>query len=125
MVLESLSGILSIGYIVSLLVSAVVAFIAIVISDKLISHNIEAKHSFILAIVALFIAPIVGTFAAPFVPIPYFGAFILPLLVWIGLGQVLLSAEAMTKLKVTVIAFVVYIVLSLYLTPMIRSLIPF
>ncbi len=122
MVLESL---LSIGYVVSLLVSAVVAFIAIVVSDKAIAHNIEAKHSFIMAIVALFVVPIIGAFIAPYVPIPYFGAFILPLIVWIALGQVLLSAEMKTKAIVTIVAFVVYLILSIFLTPIIRGFIPF
>lgn len=116
---------LSIGYIVSLLISAAVAFIAIAIVGKLIAHNIEAKHSFIMAIVALFVTPIIGTFIVQYIAIPYFGAFILPLIVWIALGEVLLQADTVTKLKVAVIAFVVYLVLSIYLTPMILGFISF
>lgn len=117
-------SLLSVGYIISLLVNAIVAAIAIIIVNKVIAHNVEAKHAFIMALVALFITPIVGAYIAPFVPLPYFGAFILPLIVWIALSQLLLSADAVTKLKVAVIAFVVYLVLSIYLTPIVLGLVP-
>ena len=116
---------LNVGSIASLLVNSIVAFIAIMLANKVIAHNFEAKHAFIMAIVALFITPIVGTFIAPYIPIPYFGAIILPLVVWIALGELSLNADPVTKLKIIIIAFVVYFLLSIFLTPMIRGAIPF
>jgi len=50
----------------------------------------------------------------------------LPLVVWIILGELLIKeADMKTKLKVVVVAFVIYTFLSLYLTPIILSLLPF
>jgi hypothetical protein len=126
-------NLLSIGYVFSLLVSAVVAFIAIIVSNKVIAHNIEAKHSFIMAIVALFITPIVLGFAFSALALPVLvvagveiiSGFLLPLIVWIVLGQLLLEADRTTKIKVVIIAFVVYLILSVFLTPVIFGLIPF
>ncbi|MBI2172891.1 MAG: hypothetical protein HYT73_01625 [Candidatus Aenigmarchaeota archaeon] len=119
----------NIGFIVGTLISAALAFIAIVVSDKLISHNIDAKKSFIMALIALFIVPIVATFVLGFVPavasIPYMASILLPLVFWIGLGEGLLSSDRKTKLKVSVIAFIVYIVLQVFVAPYIRSAIPF
>jgi uncharacterized membrane protein len=130
MVFENL---LNVGYIVSLLVNAIVAFIAIVLADKLIAHNFDAKHSFIMAIVALFVTPIILGFIFGFLSLPVFivggieiiSGFILPLVVWIALGELLLQADRITKLKVIIIAFVVYLILSIFLTPFLMGLLPF
>ncbi|MDI6720846.1 MAG: hypothetical protein QMD85_00545 [Candidatus Aenigmarchaeota archaeon] len=119
----------NLGFIVGNLVGALIAFIAIMISDKVIAHNIEPKKSLIMSLIALFIVPILATFVAGFVTvlagIPYMVGFFLPLIFWIILGEVLLSSDRMTKLKVTAVAFVVYIILSIFLTPYIMSVIPF
>ncbi|MEM7819279.1 MAG: hypothetical protein QXD48_00420 [Candidatus Aenigmatarchaeota archaeon] len=110
---------LSIGFAVSTLISSIIAFIAIIISDAIIAHNIDTKHSFILAIVALFLAPIAGALLTTYIniSIPYFEIFIFPLIIWIILGEILLKAEMITKLKVIIIAFVVYEILSIFVMP--------
>jgi len=115
---------LNVGYVVSTLLSALVAWIAIMISNKVIAHNVDAKRGLVMSIIALFIVPIIGAFIA--LPIPFFGAYILPLIVWIILGEVLLRGEgATTKLKVVIVAFVVYILLSIFVAPYIWTALPF
>ena len=124
---------LNAGYIISLLISSLVAFIAIVIADKLIANNFEAKHSFIMAIVALFATPIVIGFILGMLALPLFvvagveviSGLLLPLVVWIALGELLLESDRMTKLKVVIIAFVVYLILSIFLTPVLLGILPF
>ncbi len=117
---------LSIGGVIALLLNAVVAFIALVIADKLIAHSIDAKKIFIMALVALFITPIIGAVILSLVALPVLvSAYILPILVWLVLGEVLLSSDSGTKAKVAVIGFVVYIILSMFLSPFLFSLIPF
>ncbi len=119
----------NIGFVVGTFVSAILAFIAIVASDKLISHSIDAKKSLIMALIALFIVPIAATFVLGFIPvlasIPYIGSILLPLVFWIGLGEGLLSSDRKTKLKVAVVAFIVYIILQVFAAPYIRAAIPF
>jgi hypothetical protein len=118
---------LSISYIIATFISAIIAFIVIVISDKIIAHNIDIKHSFIMAIIALFVGPIVGALIVTYanVAIPFFSSIILPLILWIILGEVLLKEGGMiTKLKVIIIAFVVFEILELYVFPMVWGFVP-
>ena len=132
MIIMVFENLLSVGYIITLLISSIVAFIAILIVDKVVGGNFEPKHAFIMAIVALFISPIVLGFIFSSLSLPtmvvgtidIISGFILPLLIWITLGEALLSADKMAKLKVTVIAFVVYLILSIFVTPMIFGLLP-
>src|SRR3989344_8023122 len=109
----------NLGFIVGTLISAVLAFVAIMVSDKIISHSADPKKSFIMALIALFIVPIAATFVLGFVPallsIPYFASILLPLVFWIGLGEALLASDRKTRLKVTVIAFAVYIIFEIFL----------
>jgi len=121
-----LEGLLSVGGIIGILISAIVAFIVIVLVDKMIGHNFEIKHSFIMAIVAMFIVPIISAFglSALNIGIPYLDSLILPLIVWIILGEILLKADFMAKLKVIIIAFVVFTLLSWYLVPYLFTLMP-
>jgi hypothetical protein len=124
MVLESM---LSVSYIIATFISTIVAFIVIVISDKILAHNIDAKHSFIIAIIALFIGPIVGMLIATYVniAIPYFN-LILSVVLWIILGEILLKEGSFVKkLEVMVIAFVVYMILDWYVLPSLMGFIPF
>ncbi len=117
---------LSVGGIIALLLNALVAFIALVIADKIIAHSINVKKLFIIALVALFLTPIVGAVVLELIALPVLvSAYILPLLVWIILGEVLLSSDMGTKAKVAVIGFVVYIVLSIFLTPYLFSVLSF
>jgi len=118
----------NLGFVLGTFISALLAFVAIVVSDKVISHSIDAKKSLIMALIALFIVPIAATFVLGSVPvllaIPYFASIFLPLLFWIGLGEALLKSDRKTKLKVTVVAFIVYIILDIFLKPAIISALP-
>ena len=118
---------LSVGYAIGTLVKAFVAFIAIVVADKIIAHEINIKHSLIIAIVSLFLIPIVGNLITQFISLPMLVFnYILPLVVWIILGEILLKSDMKTKLKVIVIAFVVYAILEYVGVPfIIAGLIPF
>lgn len=119
----------NIGFVLGTLVSALLAFIAIIISDKVLSHNISPKKSLIMALIALFIVPIVSVFILGFIPsiasIPYIASIIIPIIFWIGLGEALLNSDRKTKLKVAAVAFIVYIILDIFLKPYIVSAIPF
>jgi len=121
-----MAEIISVGFVVSTLVSVLVAAIALIISDRFIAHQIDAKRILIMAVIAMFVAPLVGSFVLGFIagtgPVAF---YVIPLLVWIALGELLLSAEKMTKLKVAVVGFFVYIILSMLLTPYIFAVIPF
>jgi len=116
---------MTLGGIIATLVNVLIIFLALVIADKVIAHNVNVKRLLIMALIAFFLAPIIGSLIAGYVAIPYIG-LILPLIVWIILGELLIKeADMKTKLKVVVVAFVVYTFLSLYLTPVIISLLPF
>lgn len=117
---------LSLGGIIATLINALLAFVVIIIVHKAIAHSLNAKHALIMAIIALFLTPVVAAFALEAVALPALvGAYIIPLVVWIILGELLLKEGMMTKLKVTVVSFVVYIILSLFVAPSIFSLLPF
>lgn len=116
---------LNIGFIASTLISSFVAFIAIIISDKIIAHEMEFKHALIIAVIALFIGPIAGGLMLSYFSLPdMFALYIIPLLIWIILGEIMLKIDRMAKLKVMIVAFVVYFVLSTALTPYIFSIMP-
>ncbi|HLD85136.1 MAG TPA: hypothetical protein VI968_01120 [archaeon] len=117
---------LSLGGIIATFVNALIAFVAITIADKFIGHNFEPKRTFIMAVVALFLAPIVSTFAFGAGVLPdYFSVYLLPLILWIVLGEVLLGGEGRkTKLEVAIIAFVVYSLMSIFLSPFVFSALP-
>jgi hypothetical protein len=111
--LEPFGVFLSVGGIIGLFINAVVTSIAIVIADKVIAHNIEFKHAFIMAIAAFFITPmfITGLMLAGFYIDLSLSLYVLPLLVWIILSELLLQSEVKTKLYVALFAFVVFLVL--------------
>lgn len=118
---------LSAGGVIALLINAVIAFLALVIADKLIAHNVNAKRLFIISLVALFLTPIVAGIALSYAALPSLvAAYVLPLIVWLVLGELLIKeADMKTKLKVVVVAFAVYIILSIFLAPVIFSALPF
>lgn len=113
----------SIGGLFAILINAVVAWIVLMIIDKIVAGNLDVKRTFIMALVALFIVPIVVGFLA----LPgLVSIYVVPLIVWIALGEVLLKASAMQKLKVVIIAFVVYIILNFVGVPgMLAGFLPF
>jgi len=119
---------LSLSLVIDILIRTLVAFIALVIVDAILTKELSAKRTFAMAFLALFIVPI----AASFIALPSIlgsglvSLIILPLIVWIILGEVMLKAEWKTKLKVAVIAFIVYLVLIFVnLGSYLRAILPF
>jgi hypothetical protein len=117
---------LSVGGVVGFLIDALLIFIVLLIADMIISHGIEPKRSLIMSLVAYFITPIVSYFIATAVSLPLeIMLYLIPLVVWIALAEVLLEHDTMEKLKIAVLAFVVYIILIFAgVTSMIAGLIP-
>ncbi len=117
---------LSAGGIIATFIDAIIAFAVIVIVDKFIGHNFEPKRTFAMAIVALFVAPIISVALIGSTALPGFvSVYVVPLVLWIVLGELLLRGESMkTKLEVTIIAFIVYSVLRIVLAPTIAGLLP-
>ena len=112
---------LSIGGAVGLLVNVIIIFIAIVIADKVIAHEIEAKKSLIMAFVAYLIVPLIlGAIISAGLSIPYI-IYIIPLVVWVALSELLLKAEMKKKLIVAVVAFIIFTALNLVGVPMMIS----
>ena len=123
----AITDFISIGGIIGTLINAVVVWIILIIANKLIAHNLGAKRAFVLAFVALFITPIVASYIAIAVALPGLVAiYVIPLIVWILLGEALLKGGTFKqKLEVIVIAFVVYIILTFIgVQGMIASMIP-
>ncbi len=119
---------LSISGLIGLFINVIITTVAIIIADKIIAHEIEGKHAFIMAFVAYFVTPLLLTGLAlvnivlPSVAVLY----IIPLVVWIGLGEILLKADFKAKLIVAVLAFVIYAALTAIGIPaMMYNLIPF
>ena len=126
MVLEQVFAALpSVGGVISLVINVVVTALAIMIADKVITHEVEAKHSLIMAFVAYFLLPLGLSYLIAFVPAVSAIAFILPLIVWIALGELLLKADRKQKAIVAVIAYAVNLLLLGYVTGFVASLIPF
>ncbi|MHA1794794.1 MAG: hypothetical protein ACTSUK_01680 [Promethearchaeota archaeon] len=113
---------LSIGGAIGLLVNVIIIFLVIVLSDEIVAHNFEIKRSFLMSILAYFVVPIILLFL-PEIP---FGIYIIPLIVWIILGEILLEAEMLKKAVVAIIAFAAYTILTYIGVPaMIAGLIGF
>ncbi|MBI5332006.1 MAG: hypothetical protein HZB65_00370 [Candidatus Aenigmarchaeota archaeon] len=109
---------LSLAGIIGLLITTFIIFIALVIADKVIAHEMNIKHVLIMAFLCAFIVPIITTIALQFLSIPvgfsqifYYG---LPLLSWVVLGEVLLGGEFKEKLAVAFIAFAVFTALQMF-----------
>jgi len=85
-------------------------WLIILLSDEVIGHQIEAKRALILAAIAYFASPLILAFLP--LSIPYAG-LLMPLVVWIVLGEVLLRAYGTTnRLKIAVLAFVIFTILN-------------
>jgi len=113
MALEILASFIptSVGGAIGLLVQILIIWVVVMLADKIIAHQMQAKHSLILAVLAYFLSPLVLAFAAISIP---FAGIIIPLIVWIVLGEILLRGYggAKARLKVAAIAFVIYLVLN-------------
>ncbi len=100
--------------VVALLVQASVVSLTILLADYLVAHNMEIKHAVMMSVAAYFVTPLAAAgIAIAGLELPSLVAvYIVPLVVWVALGEVLLQGgDLMTKLKVAGVAFVVYLVL--------------
>jgi hypothetical protein len=120
-----MADVFSLGSIVTIFLESIIAFAALVISNKVIAHELDAKRLLIMSLVALFVTPIVGQFIFGALSIPFIGSYLLPLLVWIVLGEVLLKADMRTKLKVAAVGYFAYLLLSIMVAPYLFALLAF
>ncbi|HLD83300.1 MAG TPA: hypothetical protein VI979_00410 [archaeon] len=108
----------SIGVSLSMVASqaayTLVAFLAVVLSDNYIGHNIELKRALLLSVISFFVVPLLIPYSG--LNYPYLNIYF-PLISWIILGEVVLSNDFGTKLKVLGVAFFVYYVLSIVIQP--------
>lgn len=95
--------------VITLLTHTLVIFIVILLSDKFIGHSFEPKNVLIMSILAYFLTPITQSFLSSFVSFR-FGFQLIPLVIWLVLGEIFLKGDVdtKTKLKVALLAFVVY-----------------
>jgi len=98
------------------LINSFIVFIIIVLSDKIINHNMSIKNSFIMSLIAYFLIPILMPLIDEFIFLPFLISFILiPFAVWIILGEILLpDFTYVNKFKVSLIAFVTYLILEYF-----------
>lgn len=112
--------------VVSLLIESLIIFIAIILSDEFIEHELEAGHALMMSLIVYFIVPMLTSFISNFLSVSFmYLNYILPLVVWIILAEVFLYGDRMDKLKVAVLAFVIYTVLTIFQIPgIIMGIIP-
>lgn len=116
----------TIGGIVWLFVQTLIVFLVIVVADRLIAHGVETKHAIILSFVAYFLPGLLffGLNIAG-ISLPGSILLVLPLIVWIGLGELLLSGDFKSKLIVAVIAYVAFFAINASpLRSFVTSLVP-
>ncbi|MBI4894981.1 MAG: hypothetical protein HY831_00675 [Candidatus Aenigmarchaeota archaeon] len=132
MAVESIIGLLplTISGVIWLLLKTLLIFVALVLSDKVLSHEMNTKHILIMAFLVAFIVPIIVTLLLPYIAMPAgFGQILfygLPLLMWIVFGEVLLGGDFKEKITVAFIAFAIFTALDLIgIQAIIMSFIPF
>jgi hypothetical protein len=118
MALEVLGSVIptTAGGAIALIVQIAIIWIVVMLSDKFIAHKIEAKRSLILAVLAYFISPLLLAFGGITIP---FAGLIVPLIVWLVLGEILLRAgyKLSIRLKVAAVAWIMYLILNLLGVP--------
>ena len=119
---------LTIGGAIALLIQVVIISLVIVALDYVIQHEINIKSAFIIAFASYFltIIAVLALGLANYVD-PLVAGYVLPLVVWVALGEVLIKeGDAKKKAIVAGAAFVVYTVLNaLGVIVIISSFIPF
>src|SRR3989338_738193 len=112
----------SLGGIIGLLIDVVVITAVLLVTEKFLAHEMAVRNSFIMGFIAYLIVPLVFAFAGISIP---FAGIIVPLIVWIALGEVLLKGSRAGRLKAAAVAFIVYLALSMVGVPgMIAAFIP-
>jgi hypothetical protein len=116
----ALAGIIptTLGGIIGLLIEVVIISAVLMITDKFLAHEMSIKHSFIMAIIAYFVVPLAISFIN--LGIPYAG-YIIPLIVWVVLGEILLKGSRTGRLKAAAVAFIVYTILTIAGVPVLLS----
>ena len=91
------------------IVQLLIIWIVVLLSARLVSSSVGAKRAFVLAFLAYFIPPLLFTFLNIAIPFAY---FIIPLIVWIILSELLLRDNSFgARIKIAVVAFVIYLIL--------------
>ena len=114
---------LSLSGLISFIIQWIVILFALAFSDAIIEHNIEFKRLTIISFLSYLITPLVLMYS----PIVFMYDFIImPLVVWIILGEILLrEATIKQRALITIIGYVIYYFLLIINVPyMIHSLIP-
>lgn len=115
---------LTVGGILGILVQALLAFVVILIVDALMTRELQVKRVLIMALVALFAVPLIISNIGLSLPW-YMIAYILPLIVWIILSEILLKGDLKTKFLIAVVAFAVFIAVDFIgVAGMIQGLLP-
>lgn len=116
----------TIGGLVWLFVQTFAVFLVIVLADRLISHGVEMKHALILSFAAYFLPGLLRLgLSIVGISLPDPIVLVLPLLIWIGLGELLLEGDFKGKLIVAVIAYVTFFALNKSPLPsIVMSLVP-
>ena len=97
-----------IGSVIGFFVNVIIIFLVIVLADEVIAHNFEIKKTFLMSVIAYLLIPVALIFLPFYIP---FGFYLIPLIVWVLLSELLLVGERSKKAIVGIIAFVVYILL--------------
>ena len=100
---------LSLGGIIGLLVNVVIITVILSLTDKFLAHEISIRNSFIMALIAYLVIPIILSFAN----ISFaFASYIIPLVIWIILGEILLKGGRKGRLIAAAVAFIAYLALT-------------
>ena len=106
-----------------MLINVVIITVILSLADKFLAHEMSLRNSLIMALIAYLVVPVILSFAN----ISFaFASYIIPLVVWIILGEILLKGGRKGRLMAAAVAFIAYLVLTFAGVPfLIASLIPF
>ncbi len=97
-----------ISMLISWLVPSIIAAIGIMLSSKIIEHNLEFKRAIVMALLANILPIIVSMFFGSFFFLLPFGSVILTLFCWIILALIIMSdMEMFDRVKVAILGFVI------------------
>ncbi len=114
---------LSLSGLISFIIQWIVILFALAFSDAIVEHNIEFKRLAIISFLSYLVTPLILMYS----PIVFMYDFIImPLVVWIILGEILLrEATIKQRALITIIGYAIYYFLLRINVPyMIHSLIP-
>lgn len=95
-----------------LVVQSLAVFLVVMLADRFIAHGYNIKHTLMLAFGAYFLSPAV-ILALQYAGISITNAlFIVPLVVWVVLGELLLEGDRKNKLIVAVVGYLSFVALN-------------